>query len=147
MSKDDLCADICAPGGSGIVDTLVELGYRAVGLPDAFVPNIYCEWVITNPPYKRPLVDDIIKFQLAHLEQGNINGLAVLVRSYFDHAKTRASLFQHPLYYGQIKLLFRPWWSEDRSKSPIHNFVWQVWAKEKTLDMPMILYSEGRKRA
>jgi hypothetical protein len=54
---------------------------------------------------------------------------------------------QNEYYYGQIKMLFRPWWSEDHSAQPIHNYVWHIWRKSHKYFMgkyPITLYSEGK---
>lgn len=140
-----LCVDICAPTGSGIVNALASAGYDACGMTDAFANEIKAQWIVTNPPYDRPLVDDIIRQQITRLETGQVGGLAVLLRSYFDHAKSRVDMFRDcPYYAGQIKLLFRPWWSDNRDKQPIHNFVWQIWLKE--IDKPVVMFAEGEQK-
>ena len=134
-----LIVDPCAPDGSGIVDQLTAAGFDAVGLPDA-MGEFIGEWIITNPPYDRRIVDKIIRRQLDRLEAGEFRGMAVLLRSGFDHAKSRKWLFDSPLYAGQIKLRFRPFWSQDRKASPIHNYVWHLWQ----IDMagaPVVLYA------
>lgn len=41
----------------------------------------------------------------------------------------------------QIKLRFRPWWSESREAQPIHNYVWQVWSSSAS--RPVVLFSNG----
>jgi hypothetical protein len=141
FTPDGLCVDVCAPDGSGIVDTLKACGYKADGLPDAFAENIIAQWITVNPPYKRGLVDEIINRQIQRLENKEVYGLAVLLRSNFDFAKGRKAMFDHPLYYGQIKLRFRPWWSEDRTAQPIHNYVWQLWKIGES--RPAVLFANG----
>jgi len=142
FTPDGLCVDVCAPDGSGIVDTLKACGYKADGLPDAFAENIVAQWITVNPPYKRGLVDEIINRQIQRLENKEVYGLAVLLRSNFDFAKGRKAMFDHPLYYGQIKLRFRPWWSDDRTAQPIHNYVWQIWKADAT--NPRVLFADGK---
>ena len=142
FAPNGLCVDVCAPDGSGIVDTLKASGYNAEGLPDAFAENIKAQWIITNPPYKRGLVDEIINRQIQRVESGEVFGLAVLLRSNFDFAKGRKAMFDHPLYFGQIKLCFRPYWSEERTAQPIHNYVWQVWSVSASI--PRVLFSSGK---
>jgi len=117
-------ADCCSPSGSGIVDTLKELHFHAFGMNDAF-DFVRCDWIVSNPPYKRVLVDKIINAQIDRLP--NVEGVAMLLRSNFDFAKSRWGMFNTPYYYGQIKMMFRPWWSEERIAQPIHNYVWHVW--------------------
>ena len=140
-----LVVDVCSPNGSGIVDTLAMMGFNAICCPDAFMDGLRCEWVVTNPPYKRGLVDRIINRQIERVEAGQVYGVAMLLRSGFDHAKTRAVMFDHPLYFGQIKMRFRPWWSENRSKQPIHNYVWHLWQWACSSLDPVVLYSLGDK--
>lgn len=136
--------DVCAPDGSGIVDTLVKRGYSALCRSDAFESMDFYQWIVTNPPYTRGLVDDIINRQISRLEDGQADNLAVLVRSGFDFAKGRAGMFSHPYYAGQIKLTFRPWWSENRTAQPIHNYAWQVWNRRQS-DAPRIWYADGKR--
>ena len=116
--------DCCSPDGSGIVDSLKGMGYLARGVADAF-GNFEGMWVVSNPPYKRGLVDKIINAQIDRL--GNVEGVAMLLRNNFDFAKSRYIMFTSPYYYGQIHMMFRPWWSEDKKAQPIHNFVWHIW--------------------
>jgi len=140
------CVDICAPDGSGIAERLQELGFPAVLLPDAFAQWDYHDkdWIVTNPPYERPIVDTIIRHAVELVEDGYIAGAAFLLRTSFDHAKNRAALFAAPGYHGQIKLRYRPWWSEERKAQPIHNYVWHLWMKDRLyLAPPIVLYSNG----
>jgi hypothetical protein len=125
------CVDVCSPCGSGIIDTLVERGIKAYGIGDAFTEEeIYAEWIVTNPPYKKGLVDSIINRCIRRTMDGEVEGVAILLRSNFDHAKSRWGMFAGcKYYYGQIKLLFRPWWSEVHTKSPIHNYIWHIWTQ------------------
>ena len=134
-----MICDCCSPNGSGIVSDLIELGYNAFGVPDAFQENIDAHWIVSNPPYKRPLVDDIINAQLARLNGGKVRAVAMLLRNNFSFAKTRWDMFEkNPYYAMEIKMAFRPWWSEDRSKQPIHNFVWHIWLTNKQNVDPII---------
>jgi hypothetical protein len=144
--------DVCAPDGSGIVDTFKELGYHAVGLEDAFcsvIPNTHHaadSWIVTNPPYVRPLVDAIINAQIERVRAGEVTGFAALLRSGFDHAKSRRAMFESDAYFGQIKLCFRPWWSERKKgdNGPIHNYVWHLW-RRGTYSIHVVKYSNGEK--
>lgn len=118
--------DCCSPSGSGIVKELNNLLYSARCIGDAF-SDFRCDWIASNPPYKKGVVDNIIKRQIERIEKNDVVGVAMLLRTNFDHAKSRNVLFEHPLYWGQIKLRFRPYWTEERTASPIHNYVWHVW--------------------
>lgn len=138
------CVDVCAPNGSGIVDTLLECGVEASCARDAFSETLEASWIVTNPPYTRPLVDEIILRQIKRIEDCEVVGVAMLLRNNFDHAKSRMDMFRHELYAGQIKLCFRPWWSESRDKQPIHNFIWHLWMGI-TAGVPIVYYAYGEK--
>lgn len=137
-----LCIDVCAPSGSGIKDALLECQYFTVGLSDALqYEAINGGWIITNPPYTRPLVDQIITRSIDRIRAGEVEGAAFLLRTNFDHAKSRRHIFGAcPFYAGQIKLCFRPYWSEERKAQPIHNYVWHIWQRERE-GPPFVFYS------
>lgn len=133
--------DCCAPTGSGIVDDLCRLGVRAVGKDDAFAPVYFPDWIVTNPPYKKNIVDKIVWHQIHRLEsQEVISGVAILVRNNWDFAKGRYELFTHPFYAGQIHMLFRPVWMKEKKHSPIHNFVWHIWRRTDIQSHPEVWY-------
>jgi hypothetical protein len=117
--------DCCSPSGSGIVNFLIDEGYRAAGVGDAF-GDIEATWIVSNPPYKRGLVDKIINAQIDRI--GYVEGVAMLLRNNFDFAKSRYDMFTHKFYWGAIHMMFRPWWTEDRTAQPIHNYVWHIWS-------------------
>jgi len=138
-----MVVDPCAPQGSGIVDTLTECGYAAMGYPDAW-SKFAAEWVVCNPPYLRGLVDKIIQRQIERVQHGVLSGVAMLLRSGFAFAPIHKPLFESPYYYGEIKLRFRPWWSDDHSKQPIHNFVWHIWTRtRKDYSKPHLMFADG----
>lgn len=118
--------DCCAPQGSGIVDWLRSNGLDAHCEPTAFGGEP-ADWLVTNPPYLRGLVDGIARVALARLRRREVHGVAFLTRASWDLANCRADLFERPWYAGQTRMRFRPWWSEDRKAQPIHNFCWHVW--------------------
>lgn len=126
--KSKRIVDICSPNGSAIVDYLVSRKFTAFGVGDAFKPKLNADWIITNTPYKRSQVDKIINCQIERVRRGEVEGAAFLLRTAFDHAKVREEMFDHPNYYGQIKICARLWWSKSRKKPPFHNFVWHIWA-------------------
>lgn len=131
--------DICADQGSAIVDHLITLGYSAHGVGDAFQENIGGNFIITNTPYNRADVGPIMRRQIKRVADGEVFGAAFLLKTGFDHAKAYADMFDSPFYYGQIKLRFRPWWTEDRSVAPIHNYLWHIW-KPNIMENPCVLY-------
>lgn len=124
VSLGGLIVDCCSPSGSGIVGFLKEKNFLALGLGNAF-GVIEATWIVSNPPYVRGLVDKIINAQINRI--GEVEGVCMLLRNNFDFAKSRYEMFTSHLYWGQIHMMFRPWWSEDRKAQPIHNYVWHIW--------------------
>lgn len=141
ITDDDTIIDCCSPQGSGILDEVSKTYRDVVGGVDAFM-DFRATWIITNPPYERSKVDKIIFRQLDRLHNDEAYGLAVLVRTQFDHAKTRWNMFaDNPLYAGQVKMLFRPIWFKDGDSTPIHNYVWHIWKnKIGYSDTPRVWY-------
>lgn len=137
--------DCCSINGSGILDRLkyhkriIYKGKNAY-TPDPF-PGKRIDWIVSNPPFLRGVVDKIIEAQVKRIAPGQVTGVAMLLRTGFDHAKKYQYLFRDcDLYAGQIKLTFRPIWIEGKQKaSPIHNYVWHFW--KLNTDSPVVLYS------
>lgn len=145
-----MCVDVCSPSGSGIVDTLLDCGYLALGLPDAFAEHLGygAEWIISNPPYTRDLVDKIIWRQIKRLIDGEVKGVAMLMRWQFDHSASRRLMFAlNDYYFGQIKTLFRPRWFEKRpgDSQGMHPFIWHIWKIGGPYYSHVVLHSDGRK--
>lgn len=130
--------DCCSPNGSKIVSELLSRGYDAYGMGNAFA-DFDADWVITNPPYKRGIVDRIVWKQIQRVEDTSIYGTAILLRNNFDFAKSRYEMFTHQNYAGQIHMMFRPWWTEHRDAQPIHNYVWHIW-KSAPPAFPIVMY-------
>lgn len=118
--------DCCAPNGSGIVDELKMLGQNAVCVADAF-SDFEADWIVTNPPYTKGLVDEILTEQIVRIQLAEVVGFAALLRNNFDFAKSRYDMFTIPQYHGQVHMMFRPYWSTEKKAEPIHNFVWHIW--------------------
>lgn len=139
--------DCCSINGSGILDRLRHHKKIVYQGKDAFTLNPSkgkrIEWIISNPPYERSKVIKIIEFQVARLNIGQISGVAMLLRTGFDHAKAYQKLFRDcPYYAGQIKLTFRPVWIKGKPiASPIHNYVWHIWQKTAQ-GLPFVIYSK-----
>lgn len=129
IKLDVMVADCCSKNGSGIVRFLRDMGHHCHEMTDAF-ESTKAQWIVSNPPYDRKVVDTIIWAQLARLSSG-VDGVAMLLRNNFDFAKTRYEMFTHPLYWGQIHMMFRPWWSAEKKHQPIHNYVWHIWKAGK----------------
>lgn len=140
ISLDGLIVDPCSPNGSGICVALSELGYQARGVNDAFQNIDYAKWIVSNPPYNKKVVDNIIWAQIERLYKDfGPKGVAMLLRNNFDFAKSRYQMFTDPLYWGQIHMMFRPWWSEEKKSSPIHNYVWHIWSHSAP-EVPVVKY-------
>jgi hypothetical protein len=124
-------ADCCSPSGSGILDYFEGTNVETKTCDDAFVDRLDCDWNIFNPPYKRGEVDKIIYRQIQRLADGDTRiGIAILLRTSFDHAKTRQPMFKNnPLYAGQLKMLFRPIWFTDGDSTPIHNYSFFIFSR------------------
>lgn len=95
----------------------LSIGYRDV---DA---------IITNPPYA--LATEFISHALRLMEP--VGGMvAMLLRTDFDHAKSRSHLFRDcPAFAKKVVLTKRIIWFEpepgSRGKSPSFNHCWMVW--------------------
>lgn len=137
------CVDICGSHGSGIVTQLLEHGYDAFGLTNALVPltKESLDIVVTNPPYARGIVDDIAGHVIREMQKQNGPDEAYfLMRANWDCAIGRAWMFDNPLYRGQLRMRFRPWWSEERKAQPIHNYVWHRWSRNMVDAPPSVSY-------
>lgn len=137
--------DVCASHGSSIVNDLQKHGLNATGLPDAFADLSSYDVVVTNPPYARNIVDKIVNHVLSYVEQGRLAAAFFLMRANWDFAASRARIFDLPQYQGQVRMRFRPWWSEERKAQPIHNYVWRCWGAS-TCAKPVIYYQPSVKR-
>lgn len=149
--------DVCADQGSALVDQLQGAGYSsASGVGDAYMDGATLQqeaggkvdWIITNTPYELSVVDKIIMRQVERVQSREIVAAAFLLRSTFDHAARRRTMFDNPAYAGQIKLCFRPWWTESRDKSPFHSYAWQIFKLNDPMADPFALryYAPYEKR-
>lgn len=80
--------------------------------------------IITNPPYKlaTEFIDQALRFQKPD------GFVAMLLRTDFDHAKTRGRLFAgHQAFAKKIVLTKRIQWFEDSTGSPSFNHAWFIW--------------------
>jgi hypothetical protein len=120
--------------GAKVGGVLIELAGEMDGV---MWPHIRS--VVTNPPYKRPDVDDITARLIQHVRQGDIDLAAILVRSAWDCAKSRAGYWDKP-FAGVVRLQFRPIWFEERKAAPIHNFQWLIWDRRHRV-LPVIRFA------
>lgn len=84
-----------------------------------------CDCIITNPPYE--LATEFIDRSLGMMRR--VGGqVAMLLRTDFDHAKTRGNLFAEcPAFAKKIVLTKRIRWFEDSKGSPSFNHAWFIW--------------------
>lgn len=93
---------------------------------DFLVENSRCgaDAIITNPPY-----DKAAEFIEHALNLTACDGVvAMLLRTDFDHAKTRKALFaDHSAFAKKIVLTKRIVWFEPAKASPSFNHAWFIW--------------------
>jgi len=81
--------------------------------------------VITNPPYST--ATEFIDHALELMEPVG-GAVAMLLRTDFDHAKSRRRLFaEHPAFAKKLVLTKRIQWFEDSKSSPSFNHAWFIW--------------------
>ena len=99
--------------------------------------------ILTNPPYKRGLVDELMGQCISLVKDGVIDFCAALLRVQWDTAVTRQWMMEPP-FAGKTILTFRPWWTapEDRTAHPIHNYQWLVWDRRHNGE-PVVRYHNG----
>lgn len=114
-------ADVLFSGRFGGWHTDISTGsdfFKAV-CPDG------CEAIITNPPYET--APDFCDRSIRMMEPRS-GIVAMLLRTDFDHAKTRASLFAgHRAFSKKVVLTKRIRWFEDSKGSPSFNHAWFIW--------------------
>jgi hypothetical protein len=81
--------------------------------------------IVTNPPYV--LAKEFCGHAIALMEP--VRGfVAMLLRTDFDHAKTRSYLFANcPPFAKKLVLTRRIQWFEDSKGSPSFNHAWFIW--------------------
>ena len=81
--------------------------------------------IITNPPYS--IATEFIDHSL-RLTKPVGGVVAMLLRTDFDHAKSRRRLFaEHPAFAKKLVLTKRIQWFEDSKSSPSFNHAWFIW--------------------
>ena len=119
-----------AAGGGKMVAALRKAGFRVeaedISTGADFLDTRGCSaaGVITNPPYV--LAQEFIEHALYLTEPNGM--VAMLLRTDFDHAKTRYRLFGgSPLFARKVVLTKRIRWFEDSKGSPSFNHAWFIW--------------------
>ena len=131
---------------------VLDRGYTSLDALIDFVadppPNLQFDGLITNPPYglRNKLAEAFIRTGLDHVREGRARFLALLLLADFDSAKTRAPLFDDPLFSGKIVLRRRIMWFANPTNpnmTPKENSAWLVWgdAGIATPRAPVLLYA------
>lgn len=86
-----------------------------------------CKAIVTNPPYDKRgnLTVEIVRHAIKLME-ANRGSVFMLLRSNWNTASTRRDLYEHP-FVGKHNMLWRPYWTEERKASPMHNYSWFEW--------------------
>jgi hypothetical protein len=99
-------------------------------------------WIVTNPPFNQ--APEFIRHALK-LTQPVRGGVAVLLRTDFDHAASRADLFkQCRVFSEKIVLTKRIVWFErpegEPKAAPSFNHAWFIWDWNTTRTRPTIFW-------
>lgn len=121
-----------AAGSGKMVRALIGHGYSVVGTDIDFKdqdfltcgPPILSQAIITNPPYN--LATEFV-IRATSLTWGIGGFVAMLLRTDFDHAKTRQKLFRHAAFAKKVVLTKRIKWFEDSKGQPSFNHAWFIW--------------------
>lgn len=120
-----------AAGGGKMVAALLKAGFdvTASDIVDGLdfltqpAPKPF-RAIITNPPYK--LASEFIHRAMTMIPPRGF--IAMLLRTDFDHAKTRADLFrEHPHFAKKVVLTRRIKWFENSRGQPSFNHAWFIW--------------------
>lgn len=127
------CVWECASGSGKMVRPLQAAGFHVVSSDisegDDFLRQIApmggADAIVTNPPYE--LATEFIDRAITLTER--TDGLvAMLLRTDFDHAKTRSRLFANCSSFAKkVVLTKRIQWFEDSKGSPSFNHAWFIW--------------------
>jgi hypothetical protein len=102
-------------------------------------PETCVSAIITNPPYA--LAREFIERAL-RIDGNRI--VAMLLRTDFDHAASRAHLFANcPMFAKKVVLTKRIRWFEDSSGSPSFNHCWMIWDRQHR-GPPTVAYASDR---
>ena len=128
-----------AAGSGKMVRALEAAGYRVhatdiEGGNDFLAGPIerFAGAIVTNPLYARAV--DFIERALAAADV-----VAMLLRTDFDHAKSRQHLFQHSACAKKLVLTTRIKWFEDSKGQPSFNHAWFVWDRNHA-GLPVLAY-------
>jgi hypothetical protein len=139
-----------ACGGGKMVAALRQAGFDVIGSDITegmdFLhhapPQTGISAIITNPPYAlaREFIEHALHFDGVRL-------VAMLLRTDFDHAATRAHLFDDcPMFAKKVVLTKRIRWFEDSTGSPSFNHCWMIWDRQHQGE-PTLAYASGMARS
>lgn len=121
-------------GGHAVDGTDIDMGEEADFLN---IKGTAAAAIITNPPYE--LAREFIEHALYLMHRGGL--VAMLLRTDFDHAKTRAHLFAGcPSFCKKIVLTKRIKWFEESKGQPSFNHAWFIW-DSKHSGVPSLAYA------
>ena len=122
--ENPLVDDIAA--GHNILDMKSLIGFGAL---------------ITNLPYQ---TQDKLLEHILPIAARDKCMVAILTRAAWPIAQRRSDLVHHNKnFHGIVHLPRRPWWSEVRTSSPRHDFVWCIWDAEPRQSERATLYYPG----
>jgi len=134
-----------ACGGGKMVAALRQAGFDVLGTDIADgvdflhqAPPVDVGAIITNPPYA--LAQQFIERALS-VDDNRI--VAMLLRTDYDHAASRAHLFADcPVFAKKVVLTRRIRWFEDSKGSPSFNHCWMIWDQQHQ-GAPTLTYASG----
>jgi hypothetical protein len=134
-----------ACGSGKMVAALRQAGFDVIGSDIADGADFLCQpaksgidAIITNPPYAlaREFIERAVDFN-------GVRVVAMLLRTDFDHAATRAHLFAGcPTFAKKVVLTRRIRWFEDSTGSPSFNHCWMIWDRLHR-GPPTLAYASG----
>ena len=139
------CKTIWEPacGEGSMVSTLAAAGFDIIatdivqGIDFLKEPPREIDAIITNPPFN--LAQEFIEHALAIAPPHCV--IAMLLRTDYDHAKSRRHLFKDcPQFAMTLKLLSRIVWFEPATASPSQNHSWFAWRMDNAGKPPTIEY-------
>lgn len=123
-----------AAGSGKMVRRLISAGMQVHGsdidigkdfLASTKMPDSSCTAIVTNPPYAlaREFIEHALK--LTKPVKGTV---AMLLRTDYDHAKSRQHLFgECKQFWMKVVLTKRIQWFEDSKGQPSFNHAWFIW--------------------
>ncbi len=120
-----------AAGGGKMVDALIKAGFAVYSTDiatgcDFLLEDMHeVDAIVTNPPYA--IATEFIEHALG-LTKARRGAVAMLLRTDFDHAKTRAHLFHGcKAFSKKIVLTRRIVWFDGPNAAPSFNHAWYIW--------------------